>query len=299
MVTRRTHDRRFFLVPRAPGVAARFQYVLAVAAERYGILLHNYFCGSNHYHVLLTDVLGQLPDFTQLLNSLLARATNADLGRADALFDCRPVNWVEQLDVDACIDTSAYIAANPVEFGGVAHGHEWPGARSRPADIGGPGRLIRRPVDFHGPDSVLPEVVLLRLFPPPMVVPDRGERYRHDVEKATAELEYGHRRARQSKGLGFLGREACRQVSPDHRPGDIEERGPGTAPLPVKCRDSRTREDRIEQIREFRSAYAESRGAWEGGRHDVTFPRGTWLVVVRHGARAGARGAVRLRDPSA
>ena len=42
-------------------------YILAVAAERSGILLHAYCFMSNHLHLVLTDPRGTLPAFEQYL----------------------------------------------------------------------------------------------------------------------------------------------------------------------------------------------------------------------------------------
>ncbi len=60
---------------------AIFSYVLAVAAERYGILIHAFCVLSNHFHVVLTDVHARLPEFHRDLDALVARAVNCSLGR--------------------------------------------------------------------------------------------------------------------------------------------------------------------------------------------------------------------------
>jgi REP element-mobilizing transposase RayT len=52
-------------------------YVLAVAARRFGVLVHAFCVLSNHLHLLVTDPDARLPAFMQYLDSLVARAVNA------------------------------------------------------------------------------------------------------------------------------------------------------------------------------------------------------------------------------
>ena len=85
LVTRRCSERRFFLRPSA-STTAIFQYVLAVAALRYNVLIHAYCVMSNHYHLVVTDPDAQLPEFSRYLDSLVARAVNASLGRWEAFW---------------------------------------------------------------------------------------------------------------------------------------------------------------------------------------------------------------------
>jgi putative transposase len=49
LVTRRCSERRFFLKP-SPLTSEIFLYVLAVAARRYGVLVHAFCVLSNHCH---------------------------------------------------------------------------------------------------------------------------------------------------------------------------------------------------------------------------------------------------------
>ncbi len=55
LLSRRCSERRFFLRP-SEAVNDMLRYVLAVAAERYGVVLHSFCVLSNHLHVVLTDV---------------------------------------------------------------------------------------------------------------------------------------------------------------------------------------------------------------------------------------------------
>jgi REP element-mobilizing transposase RayT len=62
LVTRRCTQRQFLLRPSriANGV---FLYVLALAAERYRILVHAFCVLSNHYHLVVSDLGANLSAF--------------------------------------------------------------------------------------------------------------------------------------------------------------------------------------------------------------------------------------------
>ena len=67
MVTRRTTQRMFFLLPRK-AVNQAFRYCLALAMLQSGVLVHAYCVMSNHYHIICSDPRGLLPKFTEVLN---------------------------------------------------------------------------------------------------------------------------------------------------------------------------------------------------------------------------------------
>jgi REP element-mobilizing transposase RayT len=83
LLTRRCSERRFFLRP-SNAVNEILRYVLAVAVQRHGVLLHAYCVLSNHLHVVVTDVKGNLPAFQQYLDSLVARSINTLHGHRES-----------------------------------------------------------------------------------------------------------------------------------------------------------------------------------------------------------------------
>jgi REP element-mobilizing transposase RayT len=108
-------------------------YVLAVAAQRFGVLVHACCVLSNHVHLVVTDAEGRLPEFMQYLDSLVARALNAALGRFEAFWSADgSYSAVEPLAPGDIVAKVAYALANPVAAGLVARGSEWPGLRTSP-----------------------------------------------------------------------------------------------------------------------------------------------------------------------
>ena len=85
LVTRRCFQRQLLLRP-SPSVNETFRYVLALAARRYGVLVHAFCVLSNHFHLVVTDPDARLPAFGQYLDALVARAVNASLGRWESFW---------------------------------------------------------------------------------------------------------------------------------------------------------------------------------------------------------------------
>ena len=130
LLTRRCTQRRFMLVPRSI-VPQLFGGCVALAAERHGVLVHAVTVMSNHYHAVVTDQHGNIPEFCRDVHSLSARALNAHLGRWEALWSAQRLSLVELVDAPDVWDKLVYTLTNPVEAGLVSRSSEWPGLRTR------------------------------------------------------------------------------------------------------------------------------------------------------------------------
>jgi REP element-mobilizing transposase RayT len=278
LVTRRCSERRFFLRP-SPNSIAIFRYVLAVAAERYGILLHAYCVLSNHFHLVLTDPHARLPEFHRDLDGLLARALNCHLGRWESFWDPDSYSAVRLETPEAVIEKMVYVLANPVSAGLVRHASQWPGLWSDPRQIGGPTLVAERPAEFFRQDGPMPAVAHLRLHPPPGVTDvsalvETLERQLTEAEDAAAAtVEHGSR--------GFLGVARVLAQKPFARPAPGEPRR-GLRPR-VASRNKWKRVEALLRLAEFGRAYRQALDAWRAGVRGAVFPRGTWLMRVQHG----------------
>src|SRR5512147_1939816 len=134
-VTRRCSERRFFLKP-SKVVNDTILYILAVAAQRYGILLHAFCVLSNHLHYVVTDPHARLPAFEQYVDALVARSVNALRGHWESFWAPGSYSSVTLTSSEDVIAKIAYVLANPVAAGLVRRGREWPGVRSAPEQIG-------------------------------------------------------------------------------------------------------------------------------------------------------------------
>lgn len=79
LITKKTNDDMFLLVP-STDVKRILLYALILKALRYGILIHGFCFMSNHFHLVVTDVRGRLPDFMRDFLSDTGKALQIELG---------------------------------------------------------------------------------------------------------------------------------------------------------------------------------------------------------------------------
>ena len=278
LVTRRCSERRFFLRP-DPEVTQVFEYLLALLARKYGIAIHAYVVMSNHYHLVITDVDGRLPDFERELNSLLARSINAFRGRWESFWDPDSYSAVKLLEDDDVMAKMAYTLANPVEARLVGHAREWGGATSAGMEFGRP-RRVGRPQRFFS--ARMPEAVELVLTRPEGCcgkLSDRELMKQVNVEVERREIE--HRKLGRAMGM-------TRALKQDWRSSpDSEEARRGMKPT-VAGRSKWARIEALGQAKEWLAGYWDALAQFVGGARDVVFPAGTWQMCVRLGCRSVA-----------
>jgi REP element-mobilizing transposase RayT len=279
LVTRRCSERRFFLKPTRTTTEI-FLYVLAVAARRYGVLVHVACVLSNHCHLVVTDTKGQLPRFMQYLDSLVARAVNASIGRFEGFWaKDGSYSAVEPIDPSDVVGKIAYVLANPVAAGLVRRGAQWPGLWTAPEQIGTTTLTAHKPKVFFDPKSYLPATAELELTVPPHF-PSAAE-FRAVVSTELQALEA------KEQGRRFLGVARVLAQSPFARPAPGE---PRFALNPrIAARDKWRRIEAIQRLKTFVEEYRQAWAARLSGATTVLFPAGTWLLRVLHGVQcAGA-----------
>jgi REP element-mobilizing transposase RayT len=282
LVTRRCSERRFFLRP-SQRVNEIFLYVLAVAAERFGIRVHVLCVLSNHFHLVVTDPQARLPAFHQFLDALVARAVNASLGRWETFWAPDSYSAVTLAAPEDIVDKAAYVLANPVAAGLVTSGRDWPGLWSAPEQVGGDVLEVKRPQHFFDPKGSLPEVARLRLVPPPGF--SSAEAFR---EALVAALEGKEAEARRNARSAFLGVARVLAQRPSGRPVSNERRrvlNPRVAAL-----DKWKRVEVLGRLKEFVHAYRAAWRARRDGNKEAVFPFGTYLLRVLHDVPCAAFG---------
>jgi REP element-mobilizing transposase RayT len=278
LVTRRCSERRLFLRPSAV-TNAIVLYALAVAAERYGVLLHAFCVLSNHLHLVLTDPRARLPDFERYFDSLVAKAVNCSLGRWESFWAPDSYSAVRLETTESILEKIVYALANPVAAGLVPHGCDWPGLWSDPDLFGGAGIEVKRPDIYFRKNGQMPASVRLKLTPPPGF-PDHAS-FVELVRTRLAEAERNAADKLHEEGRTFLGRKGVLAQKPFSRPSPGEPRRQLSPRL--ACRDKWKRIEALQRLVEFRRAYAEALASWRAGVRGVLFPAGTWLMRVLHG----------------
>ncbi len=278
LVTRRCAQRQFLLRP-SKTTNAIFLYVLSVAARRFGMKIHAFCVLSNHFHLVLTDPFARLPAFEQYLDSLVARAVNASLGRWESFWAPSSYSAVALVSPADVVEKTAYVLANPVAAGLVRFGREWPGLWSGPELVGGAVLRAPRPTTFFRQDGSMPEEAELQLS-----IPDAFEtaaKFRDRVVEALGAAEARAHSVFDGCGRGVLGRARVLAQKPQARPAAGEPRRE-LSPR-VAGRDKWKRIEALARLLDFVGRY---RAAWRARRAgDLTalFPPGTYLLRVAHG----------------
>ncbi len=283
LLTRRCFGRMFLLRP-SELTNEVFQYVLAVACERFGIMVHAYCVLSNHFHAVVSDPKGRLPAFEQYLDSLVARALNALLGRWESFWAPGSYSAVTLVEAGDVLAKMAYVLANPVAAGLVRRGSEWPGLWSSPDRIGAGALTVKKPEHFFREKGPMPETAALELTCPPGF--DSVEELRRQLALEVERLEDEAARELGKRGRSFLGKFKVQAQRPEAHPPNAEPRR-GLNPR-IACRDKWKRVEAVLRLKSFLEAYREAWRRYADGTRDTLFPRGTYWMRVVHGVRCGA-----------
>jgi putative transposase len=283
LVTRRCAQRQFLLRPSAL-TNSIFLYVLAVAAQRFGMRVHAYCVLSNHFHLIVTDPDARLPAFEQYLDSLVARAMNASLGRWESFWAPSSYSAVALDSPTDILNKTAYVLANPVAAGLVRRGCEWPGLWSAPERIGGPPLTAQRPSTFFKPNGLMPEQAELALTVPPGF--DSAHEFRDRVLEALDAVEERAQRERARDCRGFLGAVKVLALKPLARPAPGEAHRK-LSPRIAAC-DKWKRVEALSRLVGFIRRYRDAWQARRAGRQGVLFPPGTYLLRIAHGVPCAA-----------
>lgn len=278
LVSRRCTQREFLLKPST--LANRiFKFVLAVAAERYGILIHAACVMSNHYHLVVTDPRANLPEFGHLLDGVLAKALNALYGRWENFWAPCSYSAVELVSTEDVVDKVAYTLANPATAGLVERGEQWPGVWSDPRLIGRGGEVIERPGHYFADGGSMPESEEL-VFSVPPGFPSAEDFRRRVIDRVNA-LEEGAAADREAAGVTVLGARRVLQQRPTDRPAPGEPRR--VLNPRIAARDKWKRIEALGRLVSFIEKHRNALTRFCSGQRNVVFPRGTYQMRVRFG----------------
>jgi REP element-mobilizing transposase RayT len=279
-ISRRCTQRQLLLKP-SETTNGIFRYVLAVAARRFGILVHVFCVMSNHFHLVVTDPNARLPAFEQYLASLVARALNASYGRWESVWGPSSYSAVRLETPEAVLEKAVYTLANPVAAGLVRRGKEWPGLWSPPERVGGRPEQVERPKLFFSPTGFMPESETLELVAPPGFA--SAEDFRRKLRERLEEREEEEAKALEANGRRVMGvRRVLAQKHTDQPAGEAPRRKLNPR---VATRDKWKRIEALGRLKEFLRAYRDARELLRRGVRNVVFPPGTYLLRITLGVR--------------
>ncbi len=278
LVSRRCTQREFLLKPSVL-TSLIFKFVLAVAAARYGVLIHSVCVMSNHFHLVLTDPRANLPDFSRLLDGVVAKALNALYGRWENFWAPSSYSAVALVSPEDIVEKVAYTLANPATAGLVEHGREWPGVWSDPRSIGEPGEVIERPGHYFAKDGSMPEREELVFSAPPGF--DSVETFQAQVIARVNELEQAASAEREARRATVPGPSRILKQKHTDRPDSGEPRR--VLNPRVAGKDKWKRIEALGRLVSFLESHRDALLRFCHGERNVVFPRGTYLMRVRFG----------------
>ena len=246
---------------------------------------------SNHYHLVVIDHDGRIPDFLCDFNSFLSRCINAHLGRWESLWDAAQTSLVELTDAASQLEKTTYVLTNPVKDHLVGSLDSWPGANSFQNGLKGRAVVSARPDWFFqgggkqskkasrasAPKSQgksrLPEVERLSFCTPPLW--EKAE-FQHALRAAVSEAESQAESTRRAERRKHLGRRAVLRQHWNHAP---KSHAPHREHSPrVAGRDKWRRLEAIRRNKRFLEAYRAALKLYQEDKEYV-FPEGTWMMV--------------------
>lgn len=276
MVTRRCTRGLFLLRPDEP-TWNLFQYCLALAAKKYGALIHYGSLMGNHYHLGITDPHGREPEFMAWFNRQLARGIQRLRGWEHEVWEPnRSYNDCLLVNEEAYFKSLGYVLANPVSAGLVSTGSEY-----RNGLLGGKHlrlgkRSIRRPKVLFGENY--PEELELEVTKPP-ALNMTDEEYCAVVDQVVAEAESTGRASHRR----FLGWAGVLRTDPLKGPRKKMVKG-GLIPTFIAV-TNRGIKQAIESLKDFQQAYRRAFEAYRAGDHEILFPLGTYWMVKYGGGK--------------
>jgi hypothetical protein len=288
LVTRRCSERRFLMRPERETNNA-FVYCMALAAQKSGISVVCVGTTSNHYHAVVVDNRGCLPEFLEHFHKLFAKHQNCLRGRWEAFWASEQTSIVELPNPEDVLAKMTYAIANPCSSHLVDRVHVWPGVESLSAIERDAPLLARKPSRFFDQaNGDLPDVLQLRFSRAPGFEQLKHAEYARLVGEQVAQAVAKAAQERREKGIKLLGRKGVLSQHWNHSPRNREPRR-GLSPR-VACRNRWARIEALQRNKAFLDHYRAARADHLAGR-DAVFPPGTWWLCRYAGLSCAEIGA--------
>ena len=288
LVTRRCHDRRFFLSPfgdprkghTAEQTTNFYGYTLARAALKYGTQIHAACQMGDHHHLSITDVLGNRPNFKNSVHGNLARGLNGRFGRFDTVWSGGgSCDTVAPSDHQS-LDDLAYTDCNPVTSGLVKWAHLWPGFTTYGWRFGET-RTFKRPDWYYDPENPdNDETITLTRVRPPVFLELSDDELFDKLMARCMEIQRAKQDEYDAQNRRFMGVKKLAKTKWWKRAKSWEDR---FTQIPTVAASDRSK--RIAQLKrdaKWRAEYAEQRENLRAGQ-PTKLPYGAYLLPRIYG----------------
>src|SRR5512137_227219 len=267
LITRRCSERRFLMRPDRETSNA-FVYCMALAARKSHVSIVRVGTCSNHYHAVVVDNRGRLPEFLGHFHKLFAKHQNCLRGRWEAFWATEQTSVVELPNSEDVLAKMTYAIANPVSSHLVDKVHHWPGVGSLTAIEEDLPLVASRPTRFFDPgNGNLPDVVQLTFRRAPGFERLTQVQYAKLVRENVAQAEAKAAAERLEKGIRIVGRKAVLRQDWNASPGTREPRR-GLSPR-VACKNKWARIEALQRNQAFLDQYRAARADHLAGHEAV------------------------------
>ncbi|MGE3164787.1 MAG: transposase [Planctomycetota bacterium] len=279
LVTKKTNDDLFLILP-SPEVNQILLYALVLRALRYGVLIHGFCFLSNHFHLVVTDLRGELPAFMGQFLTDTSKAIQVQLRARRRIWSGERYSAVELLDLDAAERKTAYTVLNPARAALTAP-EDWPGVTSARWQFGDP-ITVKRPQEFfsqrYRPDEVTTILTPLASAFPMNAAASDEERSRANQDSNTRVAAHIARELEEIRQN--LERRCQKLAGPKRvlRAGRLQR---GSRPLgrlnpAFASTDRSLMAAAIAERRRFHLDHDRSRDQYVAGQRNTIFPTGTY-----------------------
>ena len=289
MITRRCHDRRFFLTPcgdprkghTAEETANFYGFIVARAVKNYGVSFHGAIQMGDHHHINITDRLGNRPNFKNSVHSNLAKGLNARFGRFDSVWSgggsCDTVTPSD----DGTLEDLAYTDCNAQCAGLVKWARLWPGFSTYGWRFGET-RTFTRPGWFCDPDNPDNTDTIELTRTRPDIFPELTDDELSDkLFKRCAEIEQKVQAEMKAENRRFVGLRKLAKTKWWKRAKSPEKRFTTVPTVASSQADKRQKE--LRKNEDWRRKYAGQRDEYRAGR-PAKFPAGSYFLTTIYGA---------------
>lgn len=266
-----------------------FVYCMVLASRKSHVSIVCVGTTSNHYHAVVVDNRGRLPEFLEHFHKLFAKHQNALRGRWEAFWATEQTSIVELLNPEDVLAKMVYAIANPCLSHLVEKVHHWPGIESLTAIEQNLPLVATKPSRFFdaGNDD-LPDVVQLSFRRAPGFERLSRAQYASMVHEGVDRAVAKAAEERREKGIKLVGRKAVLRQHWSHSPNTREPRR-RLSPR-VACRNKWARIEALQRNRAFLDQYRGARADHLAG-HDAVFPPGTWWLCRYAGLKCAESSA--------
>jgi REP-associated tyrosine transposase len=275
IMTRRINQRLFLLKPRK-NINHLFRFCVAYASYLYKMEIHGLVVMSNHWHVVLTDPHGRIPEFAGWVHKNVAKGVNAGIGRWENVWSSEQTSYVRIVDTNDMVDKLLYVLLNPVESRLVKQSKQWPGVITKVEDYCNKSQTITKPDIYFRKAGIIPEKVKFKVTPLPGFEHYTEKQFANFMRKKLLKKQGKTIKKYRKMGKQFLGVHGVLNQDINEQPWTAAPHREMSPQIAEKNKWRRM--EMITELKVFQTKYKKAMMKLKLGEKDVVFPAGTYFM---------------------